>query len=632
MTDVTNRSLPPPKNWQDFEHLCYDLYSRKWQTNDAEMHGRQGQPQAGVDIYGHDQTLGGRLVGVQCKGKDQTYGEILTDAELRKEIGKAKGFIPTLDIFVVATTAPNDERIQEAARTISEAHRSVGLFEVRVQGWGTLQQWISDYRDLLEKYFPDLYPPSETLARIDLGIETTRYEGEATRVEIAKIQSMIATLAEVRETADPLKSRILDAAKLSDDGAARASLRALHRIESGEADRLSSRNLYILRSSVGFANLALGEQAAAIQSFRAAYDADPLFPNSRAILALAELLEGNKSRAFELARTVIDEDPTSYHAAAVVLDAAADDVSLEELEALIPDGLKGRTDILVALSLRAQKSSDLVQAERYAREALSTGSNDLRAQSTLASVLMEPIARLVGVYFTRLVPKELQSRLEEALQLLKLAWAELRTRDDLFRYDHVVANLMVVLDLSGRETEADRILDEALRSAPRSPPLLRRYALRKAEADDWEAVQTAISSLPAAQVLVQDEIIEAHALFRMGELKEALSKVRVLQARCEETRSGEAAATLRLEIAAQLGCLDTELTLTLNEMPSSIMLRSVAASLLSEGDPRREGIFSDIKGLVSGLTDPRDQFHAAEALYQAKQYDRAAELYAGLRK
>lgn len=110
MTDATNRSLSPPKNWQDFERISYDIYSLRWQTNDAEMHGRQGQPQAGVDIYGHDR-LEKKFVGVQCKGKDQTYNEPLTATELREEVEKAKTFRPKLDVFVLATTASNDFKI-----------------------------------------------------------------------------------------------------------------------------------------------------------------------------------------------------------------------------------------------------------------------------------------------------------------------------------------------------------------------------------------------------------------------------------------------------------------------------------------------------------------------------------------
>jgi hypothetical protein len=110
MTDITNRALPEPKNWQDFERLCFDLYRHIWKTTDADMNGRQGQPQAGVDVYGTDR-VEDKLVGVQCKGKDQGYGNKLIEKELREEIEKAKIFIPALDVFIVATTAPNDVHI-----------------------------------------------------------------------------------------------------------------------------------------------------------------------------------------------------------------------------------------------------------------------------------------------------------------------------------------------------------------------------------------------------------------------------------------------------------------------------------------------------------------------------------------
>ena len=44
--------LPPPRNWQDFEDLCFDLFKRIWNDPYARPNGRSGQPQAGVDIYG----------------------------------------------------------------------------------------------------------------------------------------------------------------------------------------------------------------------------------------------------------------------------------------------------------------------------------------------------------------------------------------------------------------------------------------------------------------------------------------------------------------------------------------------------------------------------------------------------
>ena len=129
MTNVLSRPLPSPSNWQDFERLCFDLFSRLWKTNDAQMHGRVGQPQAGVDVYGADR-VENVFAGVQCKGKDQGFENPLTASELRDEVQKAISFDPLLKVFILATTAPNDEAIQKLARDITKEHKQKGHYGI----------------------------------------------------------------------------------------------------------------------------------------------------------------------------------------------------------------------------------------------------------------------------------------------------------------------------------------------------------------------------------------------------------------------------------------------------------------------------------------------------------------------
>ncbi len=54
--------LLPPNNSADFESLCLEVWREIWQDRDARMNGRNGQPQAGIDIYGRDD---GEWVGVK---------------------------------------------------------------------------------------------------------------------------------------------------------------------------------------------------------------------------------------------------------------------------------------------------------------------------------------------------------------------------------------------------------------------------------------------------------------------------------------------------------------------------------------------------------------------------------------
>jgi tetratricopeptide (TPR) repeat protein len=512
MTDITNRVLPPPKNWQDFENMSFDLYSRLWKTNGAEMHGRRGQPQAGVDVFGTDNYEGGRLTGVQCKGKDQDYEGALTEGELRAEIKKAETFVPALDVFVVATTAPNDIKIQQVARTISKERTDKGLFEVRVQRWDTLQRLITNHREVLTLHFPD-FAPLDILEQLKAGFSVSESQGEQVLTMLADIKSRItATIPERLDSDDPLQARILDASKLTDEGSASAALLILQRIEKEQDGKISGRSLYRLRSGFGFAHLALGDLPSAIQAFRDAHAADPDWPNAQAILAIAELLAGDSASAFEHAKKVLALDPASYHAAAVVLDTAPKETALDELEGLIPWGLHDRVEVQIGFALRARKTGEIAKSVEYAKRAVDLGPEDLRAISALAEALLEPIITIKGLALTRRIPAEVKARFDEARELLERSWEKLKVRDDVARHDHIVANLINTLDVAGRDAAAEQILEQALKLAPRSGPLLHRYAQKMAKAGDWQAVLTAIQSIPSSILEPPDELIRVHGL------------------------------------------------------------------------------------------------------------------------
>ena len=65
MPTLSNMQDPPPKDWSEFESITLSSLKIKWKSPNLTKHGRQGQAQAGVDIYGEDDL--GRFVGVQCK-------------------------------------------------------------------------------------------------------------------------------------------------------------------------------------------------------------------------------------------------------------------------------------------------------------------------------------------------------------------------------------------------------------------------------------------------------------------------------------------------------------------------------------------------------------------------------------
>ncbi len=162
--------LPPPSDWQAFERLARDLFAAHWNDPMAELNGRAGQAQAGVDVYGTNATTG-KIEGVQCKGKDGRYGHSVTQAELREEVGKALTFKPALSHYYLVTSGVADVAVQEEARLITAEHAKAGKFPVRVFGWDQLLAILKNHKKVAREHFralhlalSEVHSPAELIA------------------------------------------------------------------------------------------------------------------------------------------------------------------------------------------------------------------------------------------------------------------------------------------------------------------------------------------------------------------------------------------------------------------------------------------------------------------------------------
>lgn len=166
-------SLPPPGNWQDFEELCLDLWGKLWNDPNAQKHGRSGQAQQGVDIFGHP-GQGREWAGVQCKTTSE-----LSSSKLEGLVEEARCFQPPLGQLIIATTAPRDAQLQAAVRTIDDRQRSGGSFSVTVYSWDDIISRLSDCPELLRKYYPAYFPrldqgASSAVPRLEVRIDPNR--------------------------------------------------------------------------------------------------------------------------------------------------------------------------------------------------------------------------------------------------------------------------------------------------------------------------------------------------------------------------------------------------------------------------------------------------------------------------
>lgn len=149
-----------PKDWQEFERATRILVQCVLEDPNAQLNGRQGQPQHGVDIPGTRKS-NGRRVGVQCK---QHLHQAVTKKELQAELKKAMLFQPPIDEFILATTAPRDAAIQTVARQLTEDMRKADRpIHVAVWGWEDIEELAAEHVDAQKAFDPTYHPYAEKL-------------------------------------------------------------------------------------------------------------------------------------------------------------------------------------------------------------------------------------------------------------------------------------------------------------------------------------------------------------------------------------------------------------------------------------------------------------------------------------
>ena len=158
MSSLSNIHLPKPKDWQDFERKTWALFAHVLADPNTQMHGRTGQPQHGVDIWGYRNKDPGSIVGVQCK----LSNDAITAAELNAELERAKSFVPPISEFFLVTTAARDSKIQQTARELTRSLAGTGqpMF-VGVWGWDDVEESAADYADAWKIFDPTFNPFAE---------------------------------------------------------------------------------------------------------------------------------------------------------------------------------------------------------------------------------------------------------------------------------------------------------------------------------------------------------------------------------------------------------------------------------------------------------------------------------------
>jgi len=149
MPTLSSIKLPPPKSWDEFEEITLTCLKIKWDSPNLTRHGRQGQSQAGVDIYGEDNL--GRFVGVQCKKTDLE----LNTRIVKCEVAKAEQFVPPITTYYLATSLQSDVNLQKEIRLLSDEHIKQGKLPIGIFFWDDLIRELVKNKAEFSRHYPD---------------------------------------------------------------------------------------------------------------------------------------------------------------------------------------------------------------------------------------------------------------------------------------------------------------------------------------------------------------------------------------------------------------------------------------------------------------------------------------------
>jgi hypothetical protein len=166
--------IPVPKGGDEFEQIALAAAKMLWSNPNFQRNGRQGQAQAGVDLYGDDDL--GRLVGVQCKNC-----EAFDIKNVEAAVVEAEAFDPPISALYVALGLPTDAKLQKDVRLLSEKRVKENKFPVGLIFWEDIVGELIKNPAEFRKHYPTLalpdgrqtLSPSTAVAALDLAYQGT---------------------------------------------------------------------------------------------------------------------------------------------------------------------------------------------------------------------------------------------------------------------------------------------------------------------------------------------------------------------------------------------------------------------------------------------------------------------------
>ena len=451
MPTLPEMKLPPPSSWNEFEELCFKLFTRIWDDSIVERNGRKGQGQNGVDIYRDNYSI---YTGLQCKGK-QTYPQTkLTKKDIRDEVELAKNFKPALKDYIIITTGPRDSTIQEFVRLESEKNVNEKLFSIHVLFWEDIEGKLKDYIDLLKQFYPFIVSQdTETIKRVDKTTQMYDEKLDMIGLEIKKMSESTTKFAYPYMT--DLKDEIDYAKQLLETHKPETAFDYLVKLKESKWSILSDQAKFRILANMGSAKFQMNLFEEAAEFFIQSYDFNKNDEKALYNLALAYSIRKDKMKVLSTIELIFEKNPCNSEAYSLYIHN--EKLKTDKIIEKIPRKIIKKPEILHAIGFRYFLEENYPKAMEYFQ--LAIGNDNENNPNILANYAS---CRLDIIKNPEIIKKDINTKksLNEIIELFDLALVDIQTSEEIKYKVQWISNRGLAKKLNGdlEGAEEDLIL------------------------------------------------------------------------------------------------------------------------------------------------------------------------------
>lgn len=492
--DLGSSQLTPISDWQKFERFCRDLWASIWENEELQRHGRTGQAQAGVDIFGEIKREKGNLGGIQCKRKDAFADDVLTVEELQKIVKDAKKFLPGLSHFIVAYTGRSDAKLQEEARKITEKNISKGLFTVKVFSWDDISDIVGRYPALVEAYgliatspnlklIRDIKNNSESLLEVQAqNFEETKVISREIKVinqGFGRMAEQIQNFAGNNDLTGEYNLQLDSIRDLIDASFHKEAFDQIVSLEKRIKNISDPVIKFRIATNKAATLLALGKEKDAAFFFIEAWQYNPNDEKALCNKSLGFWLLDQFDEALATVNDVLRKNPLSQRAYELLILNAKKEETLEAIIEKVPQVLRKNESIAHAISQVARERGLEEETIKWLEVAIENSDPkkvSLDLQASLAAALLQVFEKRYDVQLGIQLTDVDKRNIEKALELLNNAINSIKNSQTLVFRTNWLGNRAVGYKLLGKLDEALATTEWALELSPNNPIFLKQKA------------------------------------------------------------------------------------------------------------------------------------------------------------